>query len=172
MTEQDEIAEIEQELQSQGYMPINKRRVRTLKLRYDGVVLSKKNRHIISRNGGIIPDAKARANQQDMVRQFIVQLKKYGIDDAFQLTKEEQIVKARNKRTKYAILFEIWRGNDIRRDLDNQANTLLDALTEAFAIADDSCKFIKEFTVRDMGVNREEPHVEITIRIAEDIGRS
>ena len=172
MNEWADIKQAEQKLQEQGYMPVNKRRVRSLKLRYDGVVLSKKNRHIISRNGGIIPDAKARANQQDMVRQFIVQLKKYGIDDAFQLTKEEQIVKARNKRTKYAILFEIWRGNDIRRDLDNQANTLLDALTEAFAIADDSCKFIKEFTVRDMGVNREEPHVEITIRIAEDIGRS
>lgn len=172
MSEWADINQAERELQERGYKPINKRRVRSIRLRFDGIVLSKKNRHIISKNGGIIPDAKARANQQDMVRQFVTQLKKQGIEDAFLLTKEAQVVEAKNKHTRYAILFEIWRGNDIRRDLDNQANTLLDALTESFAIADDSCKFIKEFTVRDMGVSRDEPHVEITIRIAEDIGRN
>lgn len=172
MNEWADIKQAEQKLQEQGYAPINKRRVRSLRLRFDGIVLSKKNRHIISKQGGIIPDAKARANQNEMVRQFVTQLKKQGIEDAFFMTKEEQVVQAKSKHTKYAILFEIWRGNDIRRDLDNQANTLLDAMVEAFAIADDSCKFIKEFTVRDMGVKKDEPHVEITIRIAEDIGRS
>ena len=42
-------------------MSDQKRSKRIIKLVYKGVILSKKNRHIISSHGAVIPDAKAGA---------------------------------------------------------------------------------------------------------------
>lgn len=165
----DEYAEIDSKMLADGYKPVNmKRRVRTIELDFDGVILSKKNRHIISRNGGIIPDKKAQENENEMIRQFTTQLRQLGINDAFSKTKTEQVMEANQRHTRYAISFEIWRVNNIRRDLDNQVTTLLDALTESFAIADDSHNYLKQITAVDRGVDREHPRAHIVIKIAED----
>ena len=45
----------------------------TIKLRFDGQILSKKNRHMVARIGGhsfIKPDQEAKANEDNMVNQF------------------------------------------------------------------------------------------------------
>lgn len=141
---------------------------RIVELTYKGAVLSKKNRHIISRQGGVIPDAKARANENDIIQQLTEQLKAQGHTEAFRLTKQEQMLEAKRKHAKYALRFWIWRSNNLRRDLDNQLNTLLDAMTAAFAIPDDSCTFIKQITIADRGIDKENPRVEIRIAIFED----
>ena len=164
----DEIREIDEAMEAAGYDAIRPRRTRTITLTYHGTVLSKKNRHIISSHGAVIPDKKARANQQDMVGQFTDQLRRHGITDAFTMTKEEQKLRASAKHTVYSITFNIYRPNEIRRDLDNQVTTLLDALVESFAIADDSTKLLRSFAAIDKSVDREDPRAEITIRITED----
>ena len=165
----DEYAEIDEQIQAQGFEPINmNRKKRVLKLTYKGVVLSKKNRHIISRNGGVIPDKKARENENDIIQQLTLQLRAQGITDAFNKTKQEQILEAKRKHAKYALRFWIWRGNEIRRDLDNQLNTLLDAMVASFALPDDSCKFVRQITMVDRGVDKENPRVEIRMAIFED----
>ena len=165
----DDYTEIEDELKAQGYKPVNNRRkIRTIELTFNGIILSKKNRHIISSHGGIIPDSKARENENEMIQQFTDQLRAQGINDAFTKTKTEQVLEANGKNTKYAIQFEIWRANNIRRDLDNQVTTLLDALTESFAIADDSHKYLKQIVAIDRGLDKDNPRAEIIIKIAED----
>lgn len=169
MSVADEIREIDEAMGEAGYeSSITPRRTRVLKLVYRGTVLSKKNRHIISSHGAVIPDKKARANQQDMVSQFTVQLREQGIMDAFTITKEEQKIRASARHTTYSITFHIYRPNEIRRDLDNQVTTLLDALVESFAIADDSTKLLRAFAAIDKQVDRDNPRAEITIRITED----
>lgn len=169
MTEQEEWAEIDAQLQAQGFRPCNTvRKVRIVELVFHGAVLSKKNRHIISRQGSVIPDAKARANENDIIQQLTDELRNQGITDIFSMTKAEQVMQAKKKHTKYSIRFWVWRANEIRRDLDNQLNTLLDAMTASFAIADDSCKFVKQILIVDRGVDREDPRVEIRLRITED----
>lgn len=170
MSEQDDWAVIDRKMAEKGYKPFNTRRkMRTIELVFRGIIKSKKNRHIIARNGKIIPDSEAVKNQNEMIRQFTAQLKEQGINDAFTMTKTEQVLDANRKNTRYAIAFEIWRGNNIRRDLDNQITTLLDALTESFAIVDDSYKYLKQITAIDRGVDKENPRAEITIKVAEDI---
>ena len=143
---------------------------RIIKLRFDGVILSKKNRHIISRNGGIIVDNKAQANEDDMVQQFVTQLRKQGINDAFFMTTTQKLELANKRHERYAIRFDIWRANNIRRDLDNQVTTLLDALTKAFAIADDSHKYLKQIVATDKGIDRQNPRAEIEINVFADKG--
>lgn len=169
MTIADEIQEIDRSMAKAGYeSPITPRQTRIVKLTYTGIVLSKKNRHIISSHGAVIPDAKARANENDMIQQFTAQLRKYGITDVFTKSETERIMDAKSKHTRYFVKFEFYAANDVRRDLDNQATTLFDALVKAGALADDSRKFIEGFSAHDRGIDRENPRAEITIRITED----
>ena len=169
MTIQNEIREIDAEMAKAGYeSPIAPRKQRIIKLTYNGIVLSKKNRHIISSHGSVIPDRKARENEADMIRQFAVQLRKYGLVDIFTTTEAERVMRAKAKHTRYFVKFELFAGNEIRRDLDNQATTLFDALVKAGALADDSRKFIEGFAVYDRGTDKDKPRAEITIRITED----
>lgn len=165
----DEIREVDEALQGAGATPIARpQRSRVIKLVYEGIVLSKKNRHIISSHGAVIPDAKARENERDMVQQFTLQLRKYGITDIFTMTEPERVIKAKKLHTRYFVRFDLYAGNEVRRDLDNQATTLFDGLVKAGALADDSRKFIEGFAVYDNGVDRENPRAEITIRITQD----
>lgn len=165
----DEIHSIDEAMQGAGIKPIDRpQRSRVIKLIYRGIVLSKKNRHIISKTGAVIPDAKARENERDMVQQFAFQLRKYGIMDIFSMTESERILKAKKTHTRYFLRFDLYAGNEVRRDLDNQATTLFDGLVKAGALADDSRNFIEGFAVYDNGVDRENPRAEITIRITQD----
>lgn len=169
MSVADEIREIDQAMGKAGHeSPITPRQSRIIKLTYHGTVLSKKNRHIISSHGAVIPDKKARANENDMIQQFAVQLRKYGVVDVFIKSDTERILEAKAKHARYFVKFDLYAANEIRRDLDNQATTLFDALVKAGALADDSRKFIEGFAVYDKGTDKANPRAEITIRITED----
>ena len=165
----EDYSEIDGELRKMGYKPIDTcRKTRKIELVYHGAVLSKKNRHIVSKQGSIIPDKKARANENDIICQFTDQLKKMKIVDAFVMTKQEQIMRAQSHDARYKLAFLVYRANEIRRDLDNQLNTLLDALVASFAIPDDSCKFVKQIIIADKGVDKQNPRVEVEITISEE----
>lgn len=169
MTIADEIREIDEKMSAAGYeSPLTQRKSRIVKLTFQGIVLSKKNRHIISSHGAVIPDAKARANENDMIQQFTAQLRKYGMTDIFTKTDTDRILDAKSKHARYFVKFDLYAANEIRRDLDNQATTLFDALVKAGALADDSRKFIEGFAVYDKGTDKANPRAEITIRITED----
>ena len=169
MTMAEEVKEIDRAMDKTGQRPINvPQRSRIIKLVYAGVILSKKNRHIISSHGAVIPDAKARENERDMTQQFMQQLRRFKITDAFTMSEAERVLKAKQRHTRYFVRFDIYAGNNIRRDLDNQTTTLFDALVRAGALADDSRKFIEGFAVYDGGIDKENPRAEITIRITED----
>lgn len=133
---------------------------------YVGVIHSKKNRHIPVMQGGrmrVIPDAVAREQEMDMIQQFKSQLGR-----ASTATKAQQLVQANKMGVKYHIVFRIWQVNSIRRDLDNQVSSLLDALVRSGAIVDDCRKFVRSFTVVDEGIDRQRPRAEIRIFIMED----
>lgn len=131
----------------------------TTRLIYRGIVLAKKNRHIISKSGAVIPDAKARKNEQDIINQVVPQL---NWQDVLK-SSAERMLEAKDNGWRYAIDFKIYAGNAIRRDLDNQASTLLDALVKAGALPDDSTKFLEKITVQHMGLDKYDPHVDIEI---------
>lgn len=141
--------------------------MKTLKLRYMGTVLSKKNRHITTRQGIVIPDARARANEQDMVNQFIVQLKKQGGTRIFTMTHTDRLLEATKNAEKYVIWMKIYNETNRRRDLDNQATSILDALTKSGAIVDDCAKFVREIHVIYGGIERGNPHADIVIKITD-----
>lgn len=137
--------------------------MRAIYLTYHGVVLSKKNRHVATRQGIVVPDAKAKANEADMVNQFVLQLKKQGGVAIFTKTRTDRLVEAQQKETHYAIHMIIYNETNRRRDLDNQATSILDALTKSGAIVDDCARFVRKILVEYGGIDRNDPRAEIKI---------
>lgn len=113
-----------------------------LELYYSGVIFSKKNsKQIISVNGRpiIVSNKNAKKNEKDMAAEF-----------ALQAIKQQW-----HPRGQYAISMYFWRDKNIRRDLDNLATSVLDALVLAQVLEDDSVKYINELHIYDMGVSKE-----------------
>lgn len=137
--------------------------MKALHLTYHGTVLSKKNRHITTRQGIVVPDARAKANEADMINQFTVQLKKQGGSAIFTKTRTDRLVEAQQSETRYAIHIIIWNETNRRRDLDNQATSILDALTKSGAIVDDCARFVRKILVEYGGIDRNDPRAEIKI---------
>lgn len=140
---------------------------KTIKLRYDGKILSKKNRHVVARIGGrnaVLPDHAAQENETRMVASFMRQL---GADadhrGKIMQDKARRVLEAERAGAEYEIGIEITQADGIRRDLDNQTSTIMDALVRSGAIADDCRKFVKAITVKDKGIDKERAGADITI---------
>jgi len=121
---------------------------------YYGVVRSKKNSKRIIRNHrtgqmGLISSKEAKENEDDMVKQF----------------------KARAPRdiisSPVKIKIEMFEPNRTRRDLDNQATSILDALVKAGIIKDDGISHVVEVNVRFAGVSKQNPRAVIRIESKE-----
>ena len=131
----------------------------TLELTYRGVVYSKKNSKSIvvnrrTRRPQIISNQRVREMEAAMAREF-----------------EAQAAKAEweaNTDTTYEVSIFIWTKDRTRRDLDNQATSILDALVAAGVIPDDSMKYVISLQVEFMGVDKNDPRAEVTVRKEED----
>lgn len=126
-------------------------RPNSLKLVYYGTVYSKKNSKRIIRNRytgkmALIPSESAQENERDMASQFRSQ----PFPDQIQYPCKIDIV--------------IYEPNYTRRDLDNQATSILDALKISEIIEDDDYKHIDSMSVRYGGVDKKNPRAEIVIQ--------
>ena len=137
--------------------------MKIIRLIYHGTVLSKKNRHITTRQGIVVPDARAKANETDMVNQFIPQLRRQGGTSIFTKTHTDRLIEANAKGTTYGIKMTIYNETARRRDLDNQATSILDALTKSGAIVDDCAKYVRKLVIEYGGIDRLNPRAEIMI---------
>lgn len=139
----------------------------TIKLHFDGQILAKKNRHMVAKVGRhafIKPDREAQANEDDMVNQFRMQLLATQRRSRAMQSKERRILEAKVAGETYTVEIRITEPNMIRRDLDNQTSTIMDALTKSGAIADDCWQFVRKIIVEAGGVNPN-PGADITITI-------
>ena len=66
--------------------------------------------------------------------------------------------------TTYEVSIFIWTKDRTRRDLDNQATSILDALVAAGVIPDDSMKYVISLQVEFMGVDKNDPRAEVVVR--------
>lgn len=137
--------------------------MRIIRLTYHGTVLSKKNRHITTRQGIVVPDARAKANEKDMVNQFIPQLRRQGGTSIFTKTHTDRLIEANANGTIYGIKMVIYNETARRRDLDNQATSILDALTKSGAIVDDCAKYVRMIVVEYGGIDKDDPRAEVII---------
>ena len=113
-----------------------------LELNYKGAIYSKKNSKQIVRVGQkmfLVSNKNAKKNEEDMAAEFAL-----------------QVVKKKWKPVgKYSVNMYFWRENNIRRDLDNMATSVLDALVLAGALEDDNVNSVHELHIYDMGVDKE-----------------
>ena len=122
---------------------------------YNGVIFSKKNSKniIINRRTGspqIVSNQRAKAMEADMAEQFAFQALHQGwrIDESME----------------YDIFIRIFPKDRTRRDLDNQATSILDALVAAAVLPDDSSKYVKALHVYCMRIDRKEPRAHVVIK--------
>lgn len=117
-------------------------------LSYNGVIYSKKNSKQIVRVGNkmfLVSNPNAKSCEKTMSAEFAL-----------------QATKARWKpQGKYSVSMYFWRENNIRRDLDNMATSVLDALVLAGALEDDNINSVHELHIYDMGVDKENVGVRV-----------
>lgn len=124
-------------------------------LHYNGVIYSKKNsKQIIQVHGKpvIVSNKNAKKCEEDMAAEFALQVLK------------------NNWRPNgvYAVSMYFWRKDNVRRDLDNLATTVLDALVLSGAIEDDNVKSVKELHIYDMGIDKENVGVAVHLEGFDD----
>ncbi len=129
-----------------------------IELTYHGVIYSKKNhKRIITNprtgNKQLISSVKALRNEEDMVKQF----------KWIKAAEENKVLFEHFPEPPYSVEIYIWEKNWTRRDLDNQATSLLDAIVKAGIIPDDSFKEVPELHVEFMGVDKFDPHAAIRL---------
>lgn len=121
-----------------------------LRLYYEGVIYSKKNsKQIIQVHGRpvLISNKNAKKNEQDMADEF-----------------SGQVIKAHWKPNgKYSVSMYFTRKDNVRRDLDNLATSVLDALVLGGALQDDNIKNVSELHIYDMGVNEQNVGVQVQL---------
>lgn len=122
-----------------------------MKLTYQGVIYSKKNSKSIIKNRRtgkpmIIASKKAKDMEKNMASEFSIQL---GGRPAI------------NRPS--SVYMKLYRKDNIKRDLDNVATSVLDGLVRGEVIADDNYSIVKSLHIEDCGVDKNNPRVEIEI---------
>lgn len=132
--------------------------VNKIELTYHGVIYSKKNHKRIINNPRtgkkmIVSGVKAMQNEEDMVKQF----------KWIKTAEENKVLFEHFPEPPYLIEVLIWEKDRTRRDLDNQATSLLDALVKSGIIPDDDWKMVPEINAKFMGIDKYDPHASIRI---------
>lgn len=122
-----------------------------MKLIYQGVIYSKKNSKsiITNRRTGrpmIVASKRAKDMEKNMVREFSIQRGERS---------------AINRPS--SVCMKLYRKDNIKRDLDNVATSVLDGLVRGEVIADDNYSIVKSLHIEDCGVDKNNPRVEIEI---------
>ncbi len=128
--------------------------VDSVKLCYNGQIYSKKNskRIITNRRTGkpqIISNQNAKSQEEDMAWELGCQARYHGWRPS-----PDSI---------FTIKINIVEKDRRRRDLDNQATAILDALVAGGVIPDDDSQHVRHLNVTYQGVNKEDPHATIEI---------
>ena len=113
-----------------------------LELHYKGTIFSKKNsKQIISVHGKpmIVSNSRAKKNEREMADEFALQVMQHRWHPS----------------GSYSVSMYFWRKDNVRRDLDNLATSVLDALVLAGALEDDNINNVHELHIYDVGVNKE-----------------
>lgn len=63
-----------------------------------------------------------------------------------------------------SVYMKLYRKDNIKRDLDNVATSVLDGLVRGNVIADDNYSIVKSLHIEDCGVDKNNPRVEIEIK--------
>ena len=124
-----------------------------LALTFHGVIYSKKNSKRLVRNRAtgrpmLISSKRAIQNEEDMVWQF-------------------STLRTATLCFPLRVEIDIWQPDRRRRDLDNQATSILDALVRAGIIQDDSTKIVHELEVKLAGIDKTDPRAVIRINRVE-----
>ena len=125
---------------------------------YNGVIYSKKNnkRIITNKKTGkpqIVSSQQAKEMEAEMQAQFSMQAMAKGWGQ--RVANDDDHI--------YEVTICITEKDHTRRDLDNQATSILDALVCAMILPDDSVKYLHSLHVVYMGVDKYDPKAEITI---------
>jgi len=122
-------------------------------LSYNGVIVAKKNNKRIMRapNGRpwIASSQEAKAQEQIMAYEFAQQAKKQGWQ-------------ADDKKAYYVEIY-ITEPDKRRRDLDNQATAILDALVHAGVLPDDDNKHLQRLHIELKGYDKYDPNAYIVV---------
>lgn len=129
-----------------------------LQLTYHGVVTAKKNSKQIIWNRRImrpmiISNHRAKKQEGDMVEQFAL----LAYEEGWKCGEDRA-------DSTFKIEISIWNKDRRRRDLDNQATAILDALVLAGIIPDDGVEYVPELHVRYEGLDKEDPRAVIKIK--------
>ena len=68
-----------------------------------------------------------------------------------------------DKGSIYCVTIGIYAKDYTRRDLDNQATSILDGLVAAGVIPDDNTKYVRSLLISYLGVDKNDPRAKITI---------
>lgn len=122
-----------------------------MKLAYQGVVYSKKNSKsiITNRRTGkpmIVASKRAKDMEKNMASEFSTQC---GGRQAINIPS--------------SVCMKLYRKDNIKRDLDNVATSVLDGLVRGEVITDDNYSIVKSLRIEDCGVDKNNPRVEIEI---------
>ena len=132
-----------------------------IQLVYHGTVYSKKNsKRIITnwRTGkpSIISNKNAKNQEVQMAWELCGQAREQGWTCDWEEEKDHT--------PEFEIEIHIWHKDRRRRDLDNQATAILDALVAAQIIPDDSVEWLPRLTVQYRGIDKEDPRALIIVR--------
>lgn len=130
-----------------------------VKLVYPGVIYSKKNsKRIVTnrRTGRPVIVSNRNAKEQEIEMMWLFE------DQAMQQGWNPKLGES------YKIDIKIWQKDNHRRDLDNQATAILDGLVKSNVIPDDNCFVLSSLSIRNCGIDKENPRAEIYVEAFEN----